>query len=447
MSHQNDTLDPPAAMHLRLARIARLTACGSLFVAPLLLLAGCGGSSDNASVRLLNVSQDYSALNIYDGSTTTTATVADVPTGNISSYSAIATGSQTLYFTNGANLQSDDLSSETETFSKGEHRTYVTYGNNGEFAEYEIDESEAAASGSNASIEVLDTSNDAGAVDVYFTSSATLTGETPNFTGLTAGKATSFTSVASGTYELSVTGTGNASDVRLQVPSITLTSGEVATVIITESAGGYLVNAYILPQQGSLTAELNPDARVRAVNGLPSGSDLSVTVGATVLATDAAPNSIGTYQMVPVGTDAVTASINGIGISAPEQALAAGQDYTLLTYEGPNGVEQNWLVDTNRLPASGDASIRLVDGMSGLTDPISLAVDSVPTLTDVSQGEASSYDAAITATTTGALTVTDATTSQQIFSQSPVALSSQGVYSLFMFGSSASAAGTLNQDR
>jgi hypothetical protein len=134
MSHQNDILDPPAAMHFPLAKIPRLVACGSLFVAPLLLLAGCG-SSDNASIRLLNVSQDYSAINIYVGSTTTTATVADVPTGNISTYSGIASGSQTLYFTNGANLQSDDLSSETEKFTTGEHRTYVTYGNNGEFAE------------------------------------------------------------------------------------------------------------------------------------------------------------------------------------------------------------------------------------------------------------------------------------------------------------------------
>ena len=181
------------------------------------------------------------------------ATVADVPTGNLSTYSGVASGSQTLYFTEGGNLQTDALSSETETFTTGEHRTYVTFGNTGEFAEFEIDENESAASGGNASIEVLDTANDAGALDVYFTSSATLTGATANFTGLAVGKATSFTSVASGTYDLSVTGTGNASDVRLQVPNITLKSGEVATVVITESAGGYLVNAYVLPQQGALT--------------------------------------------------------------------------------------------------------------------------------------------------------------------------------------------------
>jgi Domain of unknown function (DUF4397) len=417
-----------------------------LLLAPLALLAACGGSN-NAAIRVLNVSEDYTGVNIYISSTSTVATVADVPTGNLSSYSGVASGSQTLYFTEGGNLQTDALTSETESFTTGEHRTYVTYGDTGEFAEFEIDENEAAPGGGDASIEVLDTANDAGTLDLYFTSSAALSGATPNFTGLTVGKATSFTSVASGTYELSVTGTGNSSDVRLQVPSVTLKSGEVATIVITESAGGYLVNGYILPQQGALTTELNPDARVRVVNGLASGSTASAAVGSTVLATNAAANSIGTYQMVPVGGVSVSVTVNGSDIPSPAQALAAGQDYTLLLYQGASAIQENWLVDINRLPASGDASLRLVQAMSGLTDPISLAVDSVPTLSDVSAGEASSYDTSITASTTAALSVTDATTSQPLFSQSPATLSSQGVYTLFMFGSASSPTGVLNEDR
>jgi Domain of unknown function (DUF4397) len=445
MPHHADILEQPATARFPLAKVLRLVARGSLF-APLALIAGCGGSN-NAAIRVLNVSEDYTGVNIYISSTSTVATVADVPTGNLSSYSGVASGSQTLYFTEGSNLQTDSLTSETETFTTGEHRTYVTYGNTGEFAEFEIDENEGAPSGGNASIEVLDTANDAGNLDIYFTSSTALSGTTPNFSDLAVGKTTSFTSVASGTYDLSVTGTGNSSDVRLQVPSVTLKSGEVATVVITESAGGYLVNAYVLPQQGALTTELNPDARVRVVNGMVSGSTASATVGSTVLATNVAANSIGNYQMVPAGTDTVSVSVNGSAVTSPEQALAAGQDYTLLIYQGASGVQENWLVDINRLPASGDASLRLVHAMSGLTDPISLAVDSVPTLTDISAGEASSYDSSIAATTTAALSVTDATTSQQLFSQSPVTLSSQGVYTLFMFGSASSATGTLNEDR
>jgi len=446
MSHHPDILDDSTAAHFPLAKPLRFVARASLFMAPLLLLAGCG-SSDNAAIRVLNVSEDYTGVNIYVGSTSVTASVADVPTGNLSSYSGIATGSQTLYFTEGANTQTDALSSETETFVKSEHRTYVTYGNSGEFAEYEINENEAAASGSNANVEVLDTANDAGALDVYFTSSSTLSGATPNFTDLSVGKATAFTSVTSGTYDMSVTGTGNSSDLRLQVPGVTLKSGEVVTIVVTESAGGYLVNAYVLPQQGALTTELNPNARVRAVNALSNGALISATARSVPLVTNAPANSIGAYQLVPTGTVSVAVTAAGSAVSSPDQALAAGQDYTLLVYQGPNGIEGNWLIDINRLPVSGDASVRLVHAMSGLTDPISLAVDSVPVLTDVSAGEASGYDTTIAASTTAALSVTDATTSQQFYSASPVTLASQGVYTLFMFGSASSPTGTLNQDR
>ena len=445
MSHQTDIPNPTAAAHFSFVEVMRLAARCGLFLAPLLLIAGCGGS-DNAAIRVLNVSEDYTGVNIYIGSTSTVATVADVPTGNLSAYSGVTSGSQTLYFTEGTNLQNAALSSETESFTSGEHRTYVTYGDTGEFAQFEIDESEGAASGGNASIEVLDTANDAGALDVYFTSATTLSGTTPNFTDLTVGKASPFTSVPSGTYDLSVTGAGNGSDVRLQVPGVTVKSGEVATVVITESAGGYLVNAYVLPQQGALTSELNPDARVRVVNGLASGSTVSATVGSTVLATSAAANSIGAYQMVPVGGVPVSVTVGGAAIPSPAQALAAGQDYTLLIYQGTSSVQENWLVDINRLPASGDASLRLVHAMSGLTAPISLAVDSVPTLTDVSAGEASSYDTSIESIPAG-LIVSDASTSQQLFSDSPVTLSAQGVYTLFMFGSASSPTGVLNEDR
>jgi hypothetical protein len=59
----------------------------------------------------------------------------------------IDAGSDTVYFTEGGNAQSDPLISQSETFTTGEHRTYVTYGDTGGFAEYEINQDQGARAG------------------------------------------------------------------------------------------------------------------------------------------------------------------------------------------------------------------------------------------------------------------------------------------------------------
>ena len=105
-------------------------------------------------------------------------------------------------------------------------------------------------------------------------------------------------------------------------------------------------------------------------------------------------------------------------LTRPGLGRGPGLHVAHLSGNGRRRRRTGWSISIACRP-SGDASLRLVHAMSGLTDPISLAVDSVPTLTDVSAGEASSYDTSIAASTAAALSVTDATTSQQIFSQSP----------------------------
>lgn len=114
---------------------------------------------------------------------------------------------------------------------------------------------------------------------------------------------------------------------------------------------GRLVNAYILPQQGTLATELNPDARIRGGGGR-------------------AAQRLHSFRCLRRD-------------HSPQQR--AGQHDRHL----------------------------------------SLAVDSVAAAAGVSAGQSSGYDS-VAATTAGALSVTDATTSQPIYSQSPVTLFSQG---------------------
>lgn len=438
-----------ATGHFGATTLLRRIARGGRFILPLLLLTGCGGSSNDVYIRVLNVSMGYTALDVYDGDTsvTTTPAIEGTTTGTVSSYAGIATGSSTLYFTTEGETQTDDLTSETETFSQNEHRTYVAYGDTGEFGYLEINENQATPSSGNASVEVLNTATDAGAVDVYLTtSSVALTSVSPTFSDVAVGKASSFSTLPDGTYDLSVVGTGNPADVRLQVTGLALTSEEVVSIVIAESSGGYLVNAYILPQQGSLTTALNPDARVRAVTGVSSGT-VTATVGSTALLSSAAPATIGTYQLVPAETETVAVTVGGAAVASPSETLAAGQDYTLLLYTSSGATAENWLVDTNDLPLSGYASVRLVDAMSGLTDPLSMTMDYVPVATDVALGDASSYDTEVTqVTSNGVVSVTDATTAATVYTNSTITLN-QGVYTMFMFGSAASPVGVMNEDR
>lgn len=405
-----------------------------------LLLAGCGGSGhQDAQFRLLNVSADYTSIDLYAGSDQADATevITGVASGSLSSYYSEGAGTYDIYFTSHGVSKSNALTSVNETLSKNTHRTYVTYGDTGGFGLLEIGEDQSAPSSGYADVEILDTATDAGNLDVYLTSQGvSLNDVTPNFGGLAAGKETNFSSIADGTYELRVTGSGNRSDIRLDVSGIALNNEETVSIIITESPGGYLVGALVLPQQGSLTTESNASARVRAAIGLSSGSNVSAVFGSTALLSAAPATAIGAYELVPSGSQTVTLTVNGTAVSVPNQTLTSGQDYTFLVWtDASSNVADALIADNNRLPQSGDASVRLVNLMSGYPDPLSLSIDSVPIATGITLGTASTYGSPV-ATTTATLSLLDATTSQLITSQNDVTLSDD-VYSVFVFGSTA----------
>lgn len=425
----------------------------SAMILQCVLLASCGsgGSQQDAQVRILNLSQDYASLDVYAGDSLADANeiISGVASGTLSSYEGLKAANYDVYITSHGVSKSNALTSLNETLSKETHRTYVAFGNTGGFGLLEIGEDQSAPSSGYADVEVLDTATDAGTVDVYLTSQGvSLNDVSPNFGGLGAGKASNFSAIATGTYELRVTGTGNKPDVRLDVSGITLSNEQTLSIIITEAPGGYLVGAVVLPQQGTLTSENNANARVRAAVGLGSGSNVNVAFGSTALLSAAPASAVGTYQLVSSGTQSVTLSVNGTAVSVPSETLTPGQDYTFLVWSDSSSNVQDALVtDNNRLPPSGYASVRLVNIMSGLQNPLSLSVDYVPIAADVSLGGASAYGQP-TASTTATLSVTDASTSQQIFSQSNTTLSNPDVYSLFMFGGgSASVTGILRQDR
>ena len=417
----------------------------ALAATTVLFLSGCNSNSNDAQVRLLNVSQGYSSLDVYAGSTKEKSAVTS---GTLSSYFGLAANTYTMNFT--VNGVTTALASTSVALTEKTHQTFVAYGDTGKFGTLEISEDTSAPSSGIASVELVNAAPDAGSVDVYLTASTTtLDDVSPTFSAVAGGSISSagFVNLTSGTYRLRVTGTGSKTDIRLDVASVTLSSGTVSSIIVSDTSGGVLVNASILPQQGSLTADNNTSARVRAVAGVSSSSAVNVSVGGTSLLASAPAGTVGDYSLITAGSAAVTLSVGGTAVTAASQTLTAGADYTLLIWNDSSGTTQESLIsESNGLAASGDAKIRLVNAMSGLGDPLSMTVSYTPEAESIALGAASAF-ASVTDGTAIPLGVTDTTTSTTLYTNSSASLASQGVYTLFMFGTAAAPVGTVQADR
>lgn len=113
---------------------------------------------------------------------------------------------------------------------------------------------------------------------------------------------------AGSAWHVCVTGTGDRSDLRLDIPALTLGSQQIATLILTKSTGGVLLNALLLNQQGTLTSYANTSVRLRLVadaasGGVVSASGDSVAFGATSAdANIAASSAAADLQVTSAGT-------------------------------------------------------------------------------------------------------------------------------------------------
>jgi len=417
-----------------------------------IFLNGCSSSGGNAQIRVLNTSVDYTSLDLYlDNGTTNTREITAAAYGTLGSYLGVGAGSYTVEFTSN-NVQSS-LKLVDENLAKNTHRTYVAYGNSGKFGTLEILEDQDQPSTSYTKVELLDAAPDAGSVDVYLTDpSVDLTNSSPTFSAVAGGTIASsgFVTVNSGTYRLRVTAAGSQTDIRLDsVTGITFSSQEILSIVVTGTGGGVLVNATVIPQQGTESAVNTTYARVRAAAGIPPGSNLTATLGGTNLLGAAAANTVSQYALVTAGTQTLNLTLNGAALPASSQALTAGEDYTVLVLNGAgvSGTTTTLFTDDDRLPStSAYAKVKIVNAMSALGDPLTLNVNYTPVASAIALGNASP-STEVTAGTNSEIDTVDATTSTTLFTNTTATLNGSGVYDLFMFGTAASPVGALRVNR
>ncbi len=299
------------------------------------------------------------------------------------------------------------------TVAEDQKFALVAYESGGAVRTAVISEGTTLPPANTAIVRVFNAATDAGSIDVYITDPAvditTLSSPTFSFTASTSVQASNFLSFgapspAGATYRVRVTGAGNPSDLRLDIPSVTLLSQRVATVILTPTAGGTLANGSVLIEDGPYTATPNTSARVRLVAAVTNGASVSAAAGSAPIAS--APTS-SRRRSAPMSASPraarINVTVNGASVGAPAGTLAAGSDSTLMVYGNAASATANLIADDNHLPtASSNYKLRLINGLTGAAVPLSMDVNFATVASNVQPGTASAYSVLATTLTRGA---------------------------------------------
>lgn len=413
-------------------------------VIPLLQACGGGGSSDgNGAVRLVNAADDQASLDLYAADTSIASAVA---TGTAGTYASLGASTYTMQLKpTGSNATA---SSASRTVASDTSYTVVAYSTGEALKSVLLTDNETAPSTGSAKLRVFNASIEAGALDVYVTTpDASLASSTPYVQGLASERIGSYVEYGAGTWRIRVTGNGDKTDLRLDIPSITLSDQEIATLVVTSTPGGVLVHGLVIDQKATVTAYRNGSARLRLVASASAGATVAATANGTALSAGLKSPAIGNYMLVGAGALALDVAIGGTPVAAPATTLAAGSDTTLLVTGTAAAPVITALADDNRpaLPAA-NTKLRLVHGVSGLASPATLTADYAAVATDVAPNTAST-PASIAASTTLRLEATSPGVAGSMFLATDVTLQAGRVYTLFMLGDTSASAGVLRRDR
>ena len=248
-------------------------------------------------------------------------------------------------------------------------------------------------------------------------------------------------------YHLCVTAAGDKTNLRLDIPSVTLKDGEIATVILTPSTGGVLLNGLVLDQQGSLVAASNASARMRLAVGATGGAQVTATANGVSLGTNLPTPAVGSYVLIPSGKITLVTTVGGTALADPGLTAPPGADLTLLV-AGPAGTAPVLIADNNSASTStaNPVKLRLVNGMSG-SAPATLTDNYINVGGVAAFGTSSGYGQVQASAALALLQASAGTT--QLCQSVNVTLTSGGVYSVFLLGSvpSAAVACTITADK
>ena len=409
-------------------------------------LSGCGGgsSSSSASVRVANATLTHSSLDLWANAAISTATAT--AKNAISAYATPASGAVTLQLDDSGSTTG--LTTSTPTLTGGSHYTLLAYESGAAGVATVktalLPEDWTIPAVGVTQLRIYDAAPEAGNLDVFVTSAPVPAGTSP------AGYVGSFVvsntpteivlAEGTGSYYLSVTATGNPSDVRMLNMPIAVTSQQVATVALTPASGGSLLDGSLLIQQAAFSTFRNTGTRVRLASAV-SGTATTVTASATNAASGTVTLDLGSiapqfdpYVLVPAGST-LHVTVNGATVAAPT-TLAPGGDMTLLVWGAPAAAVASLLSDDNRPPTnSALVKIRLINGLTGsATNALSLSANGLQVATGVQPDTASIYNSVASNIYGTTLTLSSSLQGASYFTSTPYILNANSVYTVFVVG-------------
>lgn len=420
----------------------------TLSLAGAVVLAGCGGGGGNDSgtgnVRMINITRSQASLDLLVSST---KQISAVGTNSASAYVGVGSGNNSLQVTAAGQLTA--LATTAPSVAKDQSYSLLVYENNSALRTAWLAENDTAPAAGASNFRVFNVANDAGALDVYVTaptvSLATLANPTFVMSGTGTSQVTAYLTFTPGTYRVRVTAAGNQSDIRLDIPSITLGDAGLTTLLLSPTVGGGLVDGGIIAQRAAFTAFPNTRSRVRVVSGVPAAS-VTASAGTTVVEPGAIqPN--GSYVSVPAGNAAWAVTVAGNAANVAAINLVAGSDNTLLITGTSTTATARMLEDDNHAPLlASSVKMRLLNGLSSGNVGLQMSIDFQLAASNIVPGTVSAYRT-VSGNTNMRLEVNSPSSATPVSLQTGLPVPGGGVYTVFVLGDVNAPVTSIRKDR
>ncbi len=201
----------------------------------------CGGgssSSTTAQFRVANVNP-FAAGTGYDYLVAGTSFTTGLTFGNVTAYSAVASGSQTIEVRNSGN--SNDILNTAETFTGGDNYTLLTIGTQTATSAIFLTDQNTAATSGNFQLRFVNVSTALPNFDVYVVPqsgncNSYLNGVSADVFGLSFGNNSDYKTFTAGTFQLCITASGTKSAFYLG-GNTAYASGAVETIVVDDIGG------------------------------------------------------------------------------------------------------------------------------------------------------------------------------------------------------------------